>query len=90
LFALGASLLFYKFQDLCLFLGAPNPFTTQAIVDLLADRANTADIILRSIITLPLYLFTEILAALVSSLGGPQYRDQIRSRVYLGNNSPSH
>jgi geranylgeranyl reductase family protein len=84
LFALGVARFFYTFQDLCLILGAPNPFTTQAIVDLLSDRTGTANVMLRSIFTFPLFIFTESLALVAGWLAGAEKRQQIRSWVYMG------
>ena len=64
LVSLEVARFFYRFHGACLILGAPNPFTTRTIVDLLSDRAGTADVLLRSIFAFPLYLLTESLAAL--------------------------
>ena len=82
LFAMGAAQLFYRFQLLCLALGAPNPFVTRAILDLLSDRTVTFNILLRGIFTLPIYLFTEVIAWLAGISSGPQKRERIRSWVY--------
>ena len=73
---------FYNLQPLCLALGAPNPFTTQGILDLLADRAYTWEVMLRSIATLPVFLFTETTAGLAGLLGGVHLRQRIRAWVY--------
>lgn len=82
LFALLAALFFYCFQHFCLRLGAPNPFTTQAILDLLSDRTGTVNIVLRGSLTFPLYLVTEVLAALAGWLGGARRAERVRSMVY--------
>ncbi len=82
LFALGAAQLFYRFQLLCLALGAPNPFVTQTILDLLSDRTVTFNILLRGIFTLPIFVLTEGIAWLAGKLNGPQKRERIRSWVY--------
>ena len=57
IFTLGLAQFFYQFQHLCLSLGAPNPIATQAIVDLLSDRASFVDNALRAIFSLPYFLF---------------------------------
>lgn len=82
LFALLAALLFYRFQRLCLTLGAPNPFISQGILDLLSDRTATANIVLRGALTFPLYLATEGLAWLAGQLGGASRAERVRSIVY--------
>lgn len=81
-FALGAALFFYHLQWLCLALGAPNPFTTHAIMDLLSDRTSTINVVLRGVFTFPLFIATEAIAALVSLLGGQAQGERIRQKVY--------
>jgi geranylgeranyl reductase family protein len=78
------ALIFYSLQNVCIRLGAPNPFTTQAIIDLLSDRAATSAIMLRPIVTLPLFAAIEAFAKLSSLLGGPGLGQRIRQRVYGG------
>lgn len=82
IFALVVARIFYRLQNICLALGAPNPFTTRAIVDLLSDQANTSSIMLRAIATFPLFVIIEIIAAAAGWLFGSQSRAWIRSRVY--------
>jgi geranylgeranyl reductase family protein len=82
--ALLVSRVFYRLQRICIRLGAPNPFTTQAIIDLLSDHVATSAVMLMAIATLPLYAFTEILARLGSFLGGPDLEKKIRRLVYGG------
>ena len=78
------ALVFYNLQNVCIRLGAPNPFTTQAILDLLSDRAATSTIMLRSIVTLPVFAATEVLAKFGSLLAGPRLGQRIRHWVYDG------
>ncbi|MEJ2598506.1 MAG: geranylgeranyl reductase family protein [Anaerolineales bacterium] len=78
------ALVFYRLQSMCIRLGAPNPFTTQAILDLLSDRAATSAIMLRPIATLPLFIGTEVIARLGSLLAGPQLGQKVRRWVYHG------
>ncbi len=75
---------FYHAEGLCLFLGAPNPFVTRAIEDLLSDRANSIDVVLRGVGTLPVFWLTEIVAGLAGALGAKQLSRRIREWVYLG------
>ncbi len=74
--------IFYRLERYCLRLGAPNPFTTQAIVDLLADRATTIEVLLRAIVTLPVFAVTEAIAALAGRLGGPASSQRVRAAIY--------
>jgi geranylgeranyl reductase family protein len=80
--AIFTAQVFYHLEALCLFLGAPNPFTTQAILDLLSDRASTIEVMLRAIATLPVYILTESAALIASLLGDEQRAKRIRSAVY--------
>jgi geranylgeranyl reductase family protein len=80
--AIFVSLFFYHLQGLCLFLGAPNPFTTQAIIELLSDRISTAEVMLYALLTLPVYLGTEVIAGIAGIFGGAQRRERIRAAVY--------
>jgi flavin-dependent dehydrogenase len=82
--ALLIARIFYRMQRTCILLGAPNPFTTQAIVDLLSDRVATSAVMLMSVATLPLYAITEVMARLGSLLGGPDLEKRIRRLVYGG------
>jgi geranylgeranyl reductase family protein len=81
-FALYAALLFYHLDWLCLALGAPNPFTTHAIMDLLSDRTGTINVVLRGVFTFPIFIATETLAIVVSLLGRPEKAKRIREKVY--------
>lgn len=82
--ALLVSRIFYRMQRICIRLGAPNPFTTQAIIDLLSDRAATSAVMLISVATLPLYALTEITARIGSLFGGRHLEQRIRRWVYGG------
>ncbi len=81
---IGVAKFFYTFEDLCLMLGAPNPYTTQALVDMLSDRTTMSGMMLRSILTFPLFLLVEAVALLASRVGDPKDRQRIRSLAYLG------
>ncbi len=76
------SLLFYFYQNLFLFLGTPNPFSTQAVVEMLADRTTTAGFMTHGLITLPLFIATEMGARLLRRMGLPSLADRLRTRIY--------
>jgi len=76
--------IFYRLERYCLRLGAPNPFTTQAILDLLADRATTVEVMLRAILTLPIFAVTEAIAGITGRIGGSEISYRIRKAVYPG------
>ncbi len=80
--AMLVGLFFYNLQPLCLLFGAPNPFTTQAIADLLSDQAGTWEVMVRAIATLPIFWLTEGLAALAGLFRGRQDSEKIRARIY--------
>ena len=82
--ALLIARIFYRMQKMCIRLGAPNPFTTQAIIDLLSDRVATSAVMLMSVATLPVFAATEVIARLGSLLGGPHLEERIRRWVYGG------
>jgi geranylgeranyl reductase family protein len=73
---------FYLIPSLCFALGVSNPFATQAFVDLLSDKAGYPQVILRLFGTLPVFAGTEILAALLNSLGSSAIGDRLRKTVY--------
>ncbi len=80
--ALYVSLFFYNLQPLCLLFGAPNPFTTQAIADLLSDQAGTWQVMGRALITLPLFWGTEVVAGVAELFGKREQGEKIRTSVY--------
>lgn len=82
LFTTLTSLSFYYYQSPFLFLGAPNPFSTQGIVDMLADRMTTVEFIPLGFFTLPIFVGTELTARFLSLLGLAHLSDRIRSGIY--------
>jgi geranylgeranyl reductase family protein len=76
--------LFYHFPGACYLLGMRNPFTTQAFLDLLSDRARYWEVLLSIFGSLPAYLTTEFLAVMAGYLGSPEQARRIRSAVYPG------
>lgn len=71
---LGVAALFYNLQDLCLTLGAPNPATTEALMDLLSGRASYPEVMLRAIGTLPTFMLGRALKTLFAFAGGSPRR----------------
>ena len=81
-FGVGLALFYYQFPRLCFWLGVRNPLSTRAFVDLLSDRADYPEVILRIIGTLPLFLLSETIAALAGLAGGPARKQAVRAAVY--------
>ncbi len=74
--------LFYFFPDLFLLFGTPNPFSTQGVVDMLSDRITGIEFVLFSIVTLPVFLFTELTALVLGWLGRADLSNRLRATVY--------
>ncbi len=75
---------FYTIQGLCVTISGPNPFATQAIVEMLSDEGSTLTIFLTAIVTLPIYLATEAAAGLAGLFGKKALGDKLRAGVYQG------
>lgn len=73
---------FYRFQRHCLELGAPNPFTTQMIAQLLADCAEPAQVMLWAVLTSPFYLGVEGVAGVTGLFTGAERGQRIRQALY--------
>ncbi len=84
------SVLFYFIPDPFVFLGTPNPFSTQGVVDMLADRMTTTEFIFFSFFTLPVFAGTELVARLLHRLGYARLSDRIRASVYPEDVSESY
>lgn len=84
------SLLFYFIPDPFVFLGTPNPFSTQGVIDMLADRMTTTEFIFFSFFTLPIFVGTELIARLLHRLGHAQLSDRIRASIYPEDVSESY
>jgi hypothetical protein len=84
------SILFYFIPDPFVFLGTPNPFSTQGVVDMLADRMTTTEFIFFSFFTLPVFVGTELIARFLHRLGHAQLSDRIRASVYPDDVSESY
>jgi geranylgeranyl reductase family protein len=79
---MAISILFYLYQFPFLFLGTPNPFSTQAVVEMLADRKTAFRFILDGLMTLPIFLSTEVTARLFEHFGSSNLASKIRAAVY--------
>jgi len=76
------SMSFYFIQNPYLILGTPNPFSTQGVVDMLADHRSTAGFILRGLFTLPVFAVTELTACFLRYLGKADLSKQLRAMIY--------
>jgi len=79
---LALTWLFYHFPGVCLALGARNPFVTEAFADMLADRTDYPEVMLRMFVSLPLYWLTEGAASLAGLLGRRSLGARIRGLAY--------
>jgi geranylgeranyl reductase family protein len=79
------SLSFYFFQFPFVFLGTPNPFSTQGVVEMLADRQTALGFLLQGFITLPIFAFTELAARFFHRLGHLDLARALRARMYPPN-----
>lgn len=84
LFSLGVARFFYVFEPLCLLFGAPNPFVTRTIEDLMADKAATGDVMLIGILSLPYFILVEIWGWFLTLFKGKDTAEKIRRQIYLG------
>ncbi len=73
---------FYRLRFLCLFFGTSNPFATDLVLDLLADRITTAGLLALAIATLPAFLVLEIIGWFVGVFGGQEKRNHFLNGVY--------
>jgi geranylgeranyl reductase family protein len=78
----GLAQMFYGFPRAFFELGVRNPFATRALVSMFSDRFGYGQVILRLLVTLPIFLLTELVASLASWLGGTKQGQKIRKAVY--------
>ncbi len=71
---------FFYFPRTSFALIARNPVATQAMVDLISDRADYPQVIIRLILSLPAYIVTETAAAIANGFGRVLGRRQARAR----------
>lgn len=74
--------LFYRFLPLTYSVAVPNPFSTQAFLELLSGKTSYGRVWLRLFTSLPVFWLTETVAALAGLFGGRRRRDQIRRLIY--------
>ncbi len=80
--------IFQPLRELCLSLGAPNPFTTDAILELISDQRSSLSVAMRSFITLwTKYLPTEITALLIEITKGKAEKEEYYRKNYPGWNT---
>jgi hypothetical protein len=84
LIGLGVSILFYNLAWPCFELGARNPFSTRAFLDLFAGRSGYAVVMLQVFGTMPFFLATEAVAFLAGAVGGAGTTNRIRQAAYFG------
>ena len=82
--SLLAAKIFYRLETLCLRLGAPNPFTTRAIMDVLAGEAGGFSVMGWALITLPFYIILEVVAGLARLIAGATPAERLRRWAYGG------
>ncbi len=76
------SYFFYPLRFLCLLFGAANPFTTDQVLYLLADRTNTLGLMGMAIATLPAFLAIELAGLVIGLFGGKQKRENFLNSIY--------
>jgi hypothetical protein len=74
--------LFLPLREICLFLGAPNPFTTDAILDLISDRHSSLYVAGWSFITLWYYVPVAALGKLIQWIAGADARQKFLGRLF--------
>jgi geranylgeranyl reductase family protein len=72
---------FFYFPRASFALIVRNPFVTQAMVDLISDRADYPQVILRLILSLPAYLAAGAAAAIARGIGSIIGRRQVRTKI---------
>lgn len=75
---------FFALKELCLVFGAPNPYTTQAILDLVAGRGSSIEVFGWSLVTLPFHWMLGGTADLLHVFAGRKMANRFRSTVYPG------
>jgi geranylgeranyl reductase family protein len=73
--------IFLPLREVCLFLGAPNPFTTEAILELLSDRHSSLYVAGWSFITLWYYVPVAAIGKVIEWIGGRRARNAFLARL---------
>jgi geranylgeranyl reductase family protein len=71
---------FFYFPNLSFALIARNPLLTQAMIDLVSDRADYSSVILRLMLGLPAYLVTAAVASIANGIGRVLGRRRVEAR----------
>ncbi len=74
--------LFLPLREICLFLGAPNPFTTNAILDLISDRHSSLYVAGWSFITLWYYVPVAALGKMIQWIAGKDARTKFLGKMF--------
>jgi geranylgeranyl reductase family protein len=74
--------LFYRFLPLTYTIAVPNPLSTQLFLDVLSGKSSYGRVCVWLFASLPLFWFTEAVAAFAGLFGGRRRREQIRNLIY--------
>ncbi len=73
--------IFLPLREICLFLGAPNPFTTEAILELLSDRRSSLYVAGWSFITLWYFAPVAAIGKVIGWIRGREARNKFLARL---------
>jgi len=76
--------IFYRLRFLCLLFGAPNPYTTDLVLDLLAGRISTLALMFFAVATLQVFALIELAGLVVGLFGGDKKRQKFLGSIYPG------
>jgi flavin-dependent dehydrogenase len=76
--------IFYRLRFLCLLFGAPNPFTTDLVLDLLAGQISSLGLMFAAVATLPAFALVELAGLVVGLYGGDKKRQKFLGSIYPG------
>jgi geranylgeranyl reductase family protein len=79
-----AAAAFYRLRFLCLLFGATNPFTTDLVLDLLAEHISTLRLVFFAIASLPAFALVELAGWMVELFGGEKKRQKFLGSIYPG------
>jgi hypothetical protein len=88
LFSMLVGVVFFPLRELCLILGAPNPFTTDFILDVVGGRRNMFIVMIWAIITLWGYLPLALYRELYRLFRWPRSLDEL-DRILFGDCKPA-
>jgi geranylgeranyl reductase family protein len=73
---------FYRFRFLCLLFGTPNPFNTDQVLDMISDRTNTAELLIKAIASLPAFFVIETMGMAIFIFAGEKKRTLFLECLY--------